>query len=424
MVGRMRSLYSSYHPAVWWMVSATAVTKITQFMVFPFVALYMSYHTHASPGIIGLAVGMGALTSTAFGFLGGTLADKFGRKWMMAISMALSALLMAAFPNIHAVSMFFLLSGLNGIVRTLFQPASQAMLSDLTPPAKRGTVFAMNYWAINVGASIGPILGGYFGTVATGWTFYLAALVDLAYAIAIMFVLKESKPQQEVASHSHLEAASEASTSKSGFSFRRALFTVMADKAFLVFLVAGMLGGIGYAQIETTLPQVMGHAMNPTKAAEMFSFVLASNAIEVVLLQVLLAKVASKLGIVKALILGQVLFTFGYAGISVSHVLWQYVGSMFVLTLGEIINFPVMSEYTSLLADEDLRGTYFGASSIGGLSFFLGPWLGGVILHASNGTVLFLTAAGISFLATPLYGIAESLRHRKTREPRKQTMAL
>ncbi|WAH35977.1 hypothetical protein [Alicyclobacillus dauci] len=43
-----------------------------------------------------------------------------------------------------------------------------------------------------------------------------------------------------------------------------------------------------------------------------------------------------------------------------------------------------------------------GVSSIGGLSFFVGPWLGGVILHASSGAVLFLVAAGFSFLATPM----------------------
>ncbi|WAH41990.1 hypothetical protein NZD89_00205 [Alicyclobacillus fastidiosus] len=57
-----------------------------------------------------------------------------------------------------------------------------------------------------------------------------------------------------------------------------------------------------------------------------------------------------------------------------------------------------------------MRGTYFGVSSIGGLSFFVGPWLGGVILHASSGTVLFLVAAGFSFLATPMYRTADKIR--------------
>jgi len=399
MVGRLRTIYASYHPAVWWMLGATVVTAVTQFMVFPFMALYMSYHTHATPGVIGLAVGMSALTSTAFGFVGGSLADKFGRKGIMVVSMALSAVLMAVFPSIHAISMFFLLSALNGVVRTMFQPASRAMMADLTPPSRLATVFAMNYWAINVGAAIGPILGAYFGTVATGVTFYVTAIVDMFYAIVIFLVFPESKP-----------VVSEIHPALPKFSFRRALRVVATDKAFLVFLLAGMLGGVGYAQIETTLPQVMAQSMSAAQASKLFSLVLASNAIEVVLLQVFLAKLSSRLGIVRAMMLGQILFTLGYMGISVSHVLGTYLLSMFVLTLGEIINFPVLSQYTTLLADEDLRGTYFGASSVSGLSFFLGPWLGGVILHASTGLVLFLSAAGMSLLATPLYGLAERIR--------------
>ncbi|QQE79947.1 MFS transporter [Alicyclobacillus sp. SO9] len=415
MVGQIRTLYRSYHPAVWWMISATAVTKITQFMVFPFVALYMSSHTNASPGVIGLAVGTGALTSTVFGFIGGSFADRFGRKQMMALAMALSAGLMALFPNIHAVYMFFVLSGLNGIVRTLFQPAAQALLSDLTVPEKRGKVFAMDYWAINVGASFGPILGGYFGTVATGWTFYLTAGVDLVYALVILMMFPDPRKDKSLLAKHEKQDHEQKSGPAAGFSFRTAFLTVIRDRAFLVFLIAFMLGGIGYAQIETTLPQVMGEAVNANKAAEMFSIVLASNAIEVVFLQVLLSKIASRLGIVRALMIGQFLFTLGYIGISLSHSLWQYIGSMFVLTLGEIINFPVMNEYISVLADERYRGTYFGASALGALSFFIGPWLGGVILEHAGGMVLFLTAAAVSLLAVPLYRVADRMRLK--REP-------
>jgi len=401
MMVRLNNFVSSYHPIVWWMISATVLTKVTQFMVFPFIALYMAYHTHASPAVIGLAVGMGALTATLFGFVGGSLADKFGRKSMMAMSMVLSAGVMASFPSIHSVWAFFVLSGVNGLVRIMFQPASQAMLSDLTEPEGRGRVFAMNYWAINVGASIGPIIGGYFGTVATGWTFYITAVVDLLYAIIIMIVFPETNTQL-----SHRRGQNGAPH----FSFGLALKTVSRDKAFILFLLAGMLGGVGYAQIETTLPQVMAQLTDARHAAQTFSIVISSNAIEVVILQVFLAKLSRRIGIVRALMLGQVLFTLGYVGISMSHVLWQYLLAMFVLTLGEIISFPVMGEYTSLLATEELRGTYFGVSSISGLSFFVGPWIGGVILHASSGMVLFLTAAGISFLATPLYRLADKFR--------------
>lgn len=402
MADRLRVLFASYHPIVWWMIGATMTTKVTQFMVFPFMALYMSVHTHATPGVVGLAVGTGALASTAFGFIGGGLADRFGRKKMMVFSMAGSAIVMIGYANARTILAFFMLSAVMGIVRTLFDPASSAMLTDVTEPQKRGTVFAMNYWAINVGASIGPILGGYFGTVATGWTFYLTAAVDLVYAVVILVKFPESKPDLDQTAGEHAETPQ--------YSFRDALHTIIADRAFLTFLVGMMLGGIAYSQIETTLPQFLARTTTPTHAAGMFSLILASNAVEVVVLQIFLSKIANRYGIIRAMMGAQVLFSIGYFGMSMSHALIEFLVSMLVLTVGEIISFPAGSQYVTMLADERMRATYFGANNIGGLSFFIGPWLGGVLLHAAGGMVLFMVMAAMNLIAIPFLRTSNRLR--------------
>ncbi len=409
MTDRLRMLFQSYHPVVWWMIGATMMTKVTQFMVFPFMSLYMSVHTHATPGIVGLAVGTGALTSTIFGFVGGGLADRFGRKLMMVFAMAGSACVMIGFANARTIIVFFILSAIMGIVRTCFDPASSAMLTDVTVPEKRGTVFAMNYWAINVGASIGPILGGYFGTVATGWTFYLTAAFDLMYALLILIKFPESKPDLDRTAGTHTETPQ--------FSFGEAFHAIAADKAFLTFLVASMLGGIAYSQIETTLPQYLEHLTSARHAASMFSIILASNAVEVVVLQVFLSKVAGRFGIIRAMMGAQVLFSMGYFGMSVSHALLEFLVSMLVLTVGEIISFPAGSQYVTMLADERMRATYFGANNLGGLSFFIGPWLGGVLLHATNGTVLFLVIAMMNLIAIPFLRSSDRLRKRRPPRP-------
>lgn len=436
-VQRVRTAIRRYHPVVWWIVGATAVTRVTAFMVMPFMALYMAAHTHASAGTIGLAIGMAALTSTVFGFVGGPIADKYGRKGSMVLAMAISALAMIGFANARVISVFFALSALNGMTRTLFGPASQAMLTDVTEPQLRSSVFAMRYWAINVGASIGPVIGGYLGTVATGWTFYLAAAVNAVYAIVILLAFPESsqgrsrstqrnglwqawrgflRPLQrkpvtlQDASPTLADNEESVKPPQQAVTFSRALKTVARDKALLLFVLATVFSNIGYSQIESTLPQFMGHLFSSTLAARNYAWVLTSNALEVVVLQLPLTWLTNKLGLIPSMIAGQVLFGIGYFTLGFSHSLPMFIAAMFIVTMGEITVFPRNTEYLSILAAEDLRATYFGASSLRSIGFFVGPWLGGILLDEVHGGIVFGLIAVVAVAAVPFYLWSNRLR--------------
>jgi MFS family permease len=79
------------------------------------------------------------------------------------------------------------------------------------------------------------------------------------------------------------------------------------------------------------------------------------------------------------------------------------IGSMIVLTIGEILVFPAGSVLLDQLAPEGMRGTYFGASGFRSLGHFIGPWFGGWLLQGWGGQVLFVTIAGIVMASTLLY---------------------
>ena len=325
-MNRIRNLWTLYHPLVWWSVAGTMLTRFTSFMVMPFMALYMKSHTPASASTIGLAIGCAALTSMLFGLIGGSLSDRFGRKQLMVIGLILNVLVMVGYANARTIFVFFLLSIGSGLTRVLFEPASQALMAEVTAPERRASVYAVRYWAINVGAAAGPIVGAYFGTVATGWTFYLAALANLLYLAVIIFVFPNK-----------VTTSSGASTPS--FSFVRTFRTVLYDKALLLFLVATFLSNIGYSQLETTLPQSMALTMNPARAAALFGIVLSSNAIEVVLLQLPISKLSRRMGVVASMMVGQGVFALGYVALGYGTGLWSYLIAMFVLTIGEIIIF-------------------------------------------------------------------------------------
>ncbi|WAH38282.1 MDR family MFS transporter [Alicyclobacillus dauci] len=399
---RIGVLLKGYHPLVWWVVAGTMLTRFTSFMVMPFMALYMKTHTHAGAGTIGFSIGCAALTSMAFGLIGGSLSDRFGRKQLMIVAMVLNVLVMIGYANARNVAFFFILSICTGLTRVLFEPASQAMLADVTSLEKRASVFAMRYWAINVGAAVGPIVGGYFGTVSTGWTFYLSAFANFLYLGIV--ILKFPKGTGGVSGPSK------------SFSFRNTFRTVTYDKALLLFLIAAFLSNIGYSQMETTLPQVMSMSMDQTTAAAVFGIVLSSNAIEVVLLQLPMSKIAKRMGLVSSMMVGQAIFAVGYVATGFSSGLWSYLLAMFIITIGEIIIFPQNSQYISELAHEDMRASYFGAWSMAQLGFFVGPWLGGLVLPHFGGCVLFTTAGIIVAVGIPFYKWSNAKHVRKEKQ--------
>jgi MFS family permease len=105
----------------------------------------------------------------------------------------------------------------------------------------------------------------------------------------------------------------------------------------------------------------------------------------------------------KGLIVGTVLMSIGYFGFSLSHGWVMFILSMLVLTLGEIFVFPLGGVIIDRLASEELRGTYFGANGLRSIGFFAGPWLGGLLLDATNGPLLFLVTAGVVIVGIVLY---------------------
>ncbi|WAH38689.1 MDR family MFS transporter [Alicyclobacillus dauci] len=383
-----------FPPVIWWMLTATGVTRITQFMTMPFMALFMSTHTHASPSVIGLAIGMSPLCATLFSFVGGTLSDRFGRRGLMVAAMIINAIAMCAFATARTIAVFFLISVLTGMSRALFEPASQAMMTDVIEKDKRASVFAMDYWIVNIGASVGPVLGGYFGTVATGVTFYIAAAVSALYAIVIIIRFPESKPQKDQRDHA---------------GFTTSLRVIGMDKALLYFIVASTITSLDYSQFDTTLPQFMQSLFGATGAAKNFSIVFATTGFEVVVLQFIVNRFSSRWSIARTFTISQTLYCISFICLGLSRSLTALLLTTVVLIVGEVMGAPRIGEYVSSLSKNQMRGAYFGANSLANLGLFLGPWLGGILLHRFGGTILFLIV-GLTVLASiPFYRL--SYRH-------------
>ncbi len=114
-----------------------------------------------------LAVGVSMMAT-------GWLADRFGRKRVFVVNLALftaGSLLCALSPNLPVIVVFRVLQGLGG---GALMPLAMAMIYELFEPQERGR--ALGIWGIAAMAApaLGPVLGGYLATAASWrWLFLI-----------------------------------------------------------------------------------------------------------------------------------------------------------------------------------------------------------------------------------------------------------
>lgn len=90
--------------------------------------------------ILGIIMLTSLLTLASVQFLGGYLADKYGRRWLIStltFGVALSFIFFAVAPSWE----FILIGAVIQNLCLLYQPALNAMMADSLPPEKRGWDF-------------------------------------------------------------------------------------------------------------------------------------------------------------------------------------------------------------------------------------------------------------------------------------------
>lgn len=170
----------------------------------------------------------------------GALSDRYGRKWMMSVTILGSILceivivVVARYPNTFSVNWILLGYVFDGLGGTFIaaMALSFAYASDCTVPDKRNVVFGYYHGCLFCGIAIGPILAGYI-VKATGQLlsiFYIALGAHSAFLLFLLFVVPESlsqKRQLQAREKSEFVGVGEHQTLSEWYHYTIELFTNM-----------------------------------------------------------------------------------------------------------------------------------------------------------------------------------------------------
>jgi len=387
---RMRCTIEQYPRTFWVLFWGTFINHTGRALVFPFLTIYFRQRFEMSMTTIGLYISANAAVGLLSSAVGGSLADRFGRRNVMAASLLLSALATLGWGLANNLSLLLLLIIVNGLVGPLYGPASSAMVADLVESDRRAEAYGLIRVIANLGVVIGPSIGGILAARSYTILFVISAIASFAFFLITLFLVPETKPQ--------VDGERPPLAQDVGYG------SVLRDLPFMAVAAFSIVATIVYVQMNTTFPVYVREQFGI--AEDQYGLLIALNAIMVVTMQFSITRWLRRYRRTPMLALSAVLYALGFGALALARTPLQFAACVAVWTLGEMIMVPISSALAADMAPETKRGRYMAVSgATWGLGWMLGPLLAGLVsdslgpVHVWTGSFVvgLIAAAGYLF---------------------------
>jgi MFS family permease len=166
-------------------------------MISTVLPLFLKNQIMISESRIGLFFTASSLLILVIQIPSGRLADRYGRKRVMVLSLLPIPLLLGAWLFVDDwLLLLVLYAALNGF-RSMTWPSSLALLADFIPSELMGSALGVRMTSMRLGSTVAPILAGYLYSSVGYRSPFLASAVLVVLSIVIALAFKEAKAEKD-----------------------------------------------------------------------------------------------------------------------------------------------------------------------------------------------------------------------------------
>ena len=382
-----------------WILFAVNLVNSSGAMVLFFLSLYLTRELGFSAARAGQILSLFGAGSLAGAYLGGWMADRAGSIRVQKGSLAVCGVLLIALGGVVSAWGIGALLFAYALAAGMLYPANATSMSKICPPEVQVKGFALNRLANNLGATIGPAVGGMLAVRDYRLLFWADGLTSIA-AAAVFVLLWRGAREERAGSGGRAERAEgvarEDRTDTSRSPWR--------DGPFLVLMLIFLVWCAVFIQVLTTFPLYMRnvYGLAENRIGQLF----AVNTILIVVLEMILMERIRKYPLARMINVSFLLLGLGLGLMPLGRGFAFGALTVAIWTFGEMLSMPLVTALIAGRADDTNRGRYMGVFSlVFSLAFVVAPAGGTAIYGRFGGDAVWYVSAALCLLIAAAFSV-------------------
>ena len=357
------------------------LSHLGTYMVLPILPIYLK--TQKGIDISGIGIIL-AITPFAFqigSLSGGVLADRIGRRTVIAIGAWINALALSGYAVINEVPFLILVALISGIGIGLNAPSTKAAISVVaSTDENKTTAFSLRGVAASIGTAIAGLLTYFVLGGSSSIVFFVASGLYVLLGVITWLFLQKGCGDEKCTPIPIKE-------------YKK----IGKNRAFILFSVVMVFVWALYTQLSISLPL---RAESILSDPGVVSLIWTINSILVILLQTFITRgIIDKIHPMFSLAAGCLFLGIGLGTIYFSTNFYWLILSGGIFIIGEMLIVPTMDITITRLGTAKMIGAFFGLSNfVSGLGEGAGKFLGGQLLSLG-------TSSTIPWVLYSIYGL-------------------
>lgn len=382
--------YKNLPMSVYIIFFASIINNLGNFVA-PFLTMFLTYSIGMKVETVGIIVAVNSLVGLISSAHGGKLIDVIGRKKIFIIfrtTSAIALLLCALTRNPIALTALLILSNFLGGYSL---PVYSTIITDITEGEQRNTAFSLQYMALNIGFSVGPLLAGFLYNNYLTWLFLGDALTTFISVILVAMFIPETMPAKQEASkrkHNKLEDVEEGNL----------LQALLKRPTLVMFSLIIIIYFIVFSQFNFGLSIQIGEVFGKNSAT-IFGSLMTVNAVMCSIIPLFLTAFTGKVKASLSMSLGGILYAAGFGMIFFIHNYALFILSTMIWTMGEMLIATNTNVYIADHTPASHRGRFNSIFPIiRKVGFMVGPVIAGIYVKYTSIRNLWLLLGGLSII--------------------------